>query len=295
MKKNGLFAAVLVLPFGVVSADENLFGYVKGAETLPAGAWEIYQWLTDRSDKGAGDYRAIDSKTEIEYGATDRLSLAGSFKMLQIDSSGLLIDGYLPKDESYGFRPSGIEASLKYNFLSAAKDDIGLATYVSFNYDWLDPHSGQDKDKYSVEVELLLQKYYLEGELIWVGNLAMESTYAKRGAIDNLPADFEWSTDPEIEWEWRLGTGLSYRFAPNWFVGAELNYETEFETEVGQERWSVFAGPTLHYGAEAWWATLSWMPQLRGGGEQYPGQRDTDLHLIEKTEQEIRFKLGFNF
>jgi len=27
-------------------ADENLLGYVKGAETLPAGAWEGYQILT---------------------------------------------------------------------------------------------------------------------------------------------------------------------------------------------------------------------------------------------------------
>jgi hypothetical protein len=92
-----------------------------------------------------------------------------------------------------------------------------------------------------------------------------------------------------------VGVGLAYRFAPRWFVGVETYYETEFETDVGQERWSWHAGPTLHYGDKAWWATLTWMPQLRGGGETYPEQTDTDLHLIEKTEQEIRLKLGYNF
>ena len=33
----------------------------------------------------------------------------------------------------------------------------------------------------------------------------------------------------------------------------------------------------------------------RGDGEQYAGQAGTALHLIEKTKQEARLKLGFNF
>jgi hypothetical protein len=98
-----------------------------------------------------------------------------------------------------------------------------------------------------------------------------------------------------MEIELKLGTGLTYRFAPKWYIGAEALYETEFETEVGQERWSWHAGPSLHYADRAWWATLTWMPQLRGGGETYPGQTDTDLHLIEKTKQELRVKVGYNF
>jgi hypothetical protein len=72
-------------------------------------------------------------------------------------------------------------------------------------------------------------------------------------------------------------------------------YEAEHETEVGRERWSIFAGPSIHYGGKKWWATLSWMPQIRGGGETYAGQTDMNLHLVEKTKQEVRFKVGFNF
>ncbi len=287
--------ATVLLVARAASADENLFGYVKGAETIPEGSWELYQWLTSRSGKGAGHYSALDARTEFEYGVTDRFSVSADLKLQSIDTSGLVIDGYLPQDVDYRLRFSGVEGSVKYNFLSPARDDFGLSTYVSLIYDRLDAHSGQDKDKYSLEAQLLAQKYFLEGQLVWVANIGTEATHATRGAIANLPADFEWPTAPEIEWEWMLGSGASYRFAPSWYIGVEVLYETEFETEVGQERWSVFAGPSLHYGTQRWWATLTWAPQITGGGEQYPGQADTDLHLIEKTEQEVRLKFGFNF
>lgn len=277
------------------AADENLFGYIKGAETIPRGSWEVYEWLTSRSGKGAGHYAALNSQTEIEYGVTNRFSVAGNVKLQSIDTSELVIDGYLPQDEDSGLRFSGIEGSVKYNFLSPALDDFGLSTYVSLVYDRLDPHSGQDKAAYSVEGTLLAQKYFFEGQLVWVANVGTEATRATRGPIENLSPGFDWPVDPEIEWEWTVGSGATYRFAPNWYIGLELIYQTEFETELGQERWSLFAGPSLHYGAQRWWATLTWTPQIRGGGEQYTGQTETDLHLVEKTEREVRFKFGFNF
>lgn len=293
LRKPLLIASLMAA--ATAGADENLFGYVKGAETLPKGSWEAYEIITNRNDKGQGEYDAWDSETKLEYGVTDRFSAEASVRLMSLDTSGLIIDGYLPKEKEFNLRTSGVEFAGKYNFLSPAKDDFGLAMYLSFDYDWIDRHSGQDKDTYSVELNLLGQKYFMEGQLIWVGNIAMETTYADRAEIDNLPEGFDWPTDPEMEIEWKFGTGLSYRFANNWYIGAEALYETEFETEVGQERWSVFAGPTLHYGGQQWWASLTWFKQLEGGGEMYEGQDDTDLHLIEKTEQEMRLKIGYNF
>lgn len=284
----------------IAFADENLFGYVKGAETLPKGTMELDQTLTYRDDKDVGSYHAWDSKTEIEYGVTDRFTAAGYLKMQSIDTSGIQIDAYIPGNESYGMRPSGVEAEFKYNFLSPAKDDFGLAGILALSYDWLDKHSGLDKDSYHIEGTLAAQKYYMEGQMVWAGNVGMEATYADRSALSaarlaTLPADFEWPTDPEMEIELTASTGLSYRFAPNWFIGGEVQYQTEFETEVGQERWSLFAGPTLHYGGEKFWATATWFPQLRGGGPEYAGQTDNNLHLIEKTKQEFRIKVGMDF
>jgi opacity protein-like surface antigen len=295
----------------VAHADENLFGYVKGSETLPAGASEAYFWLTHRFDKGQGEYSAYDTQLEYEYGVTSRFTASAALLGQSIDTSGLVIDAYLPGAESYGLKSSGIELKGKYNFLSAAMDPVGLSAEFELVQAWLDPHSGQDKDTTSFDVSFQLQKFFLDDQLIAVANAGLEGTYAKRASLDATTqasadlamqaltgdpgATFEWPVEPEMEIEFTLGLGLSYRFAPNWNIGVETQYQTEFETEVGQERWTWFAGPTLHYGSEKWWATLTWFEQLAGGREQYINQADANLHLIEKTEHEVRLKLGYNF
>lgn len=276
-------------------ADEGLLGRIKGSETLPKGVFELDQSVTYRSDKGAGHYEAYNTKTELEYGVTNKLTASAYIKMQSIDTSGLWVDGYIPGPENYSLKASGVEGTLKYNFLSPALDDFGLSGYFSLGYDWLDPHSGKDKDTTTMELQLLAQKYYMDGQLIWMGNAGVETTYADRASIVNLPDGFEWPTDSEMEIGFMVGTGVSYRFSDNWFIGAEVIYETEFETEVGQERFSWYAGPSIHYGSQDFWVTLSWLPQIYGGGEQFSTQDDKDLHLIEKTKQEYVFKFGIDF
>ncbi len=284
-------ATLLAFP---VHADENLFGYIKGSEVLPSGAWEFYQVVTQRSDKSVGDYTAYNTESELEYGVSDKFTLRGEIKGQSIDASGLIIDGYMPGDEQYGLKFQGGEISGKYNFLSPALDDFGLSMSAGLDYLVLDPHSGRDKDTISIDLEVQLQKYFLEGQLIWAANFGTEGTRATRKPIDDLPEDYEWPTEMEVEIEFWAGTALSYRFVPNWFIGLETLYETEYETEVAMERNSVFAGPSLHYGGKDYWFTLTYFDQLRGGGETFEGQKD-GLHLIEKTEQEVRLKIGFNF
>lgn len=292
--KSALVGA-LILSSSLAVAGESLFATVKSAEPLPDGASELYLKVKQRDDKGSGDYTAYDYTVEYEYGVTDSFTVAGALKAMSLDTSGLLIEGYLPKEEDFGFKTSGAEIELAYNFLKPALDDFGLSTSVSLDYGWLDPHSGQDKTTVSVELGLQLQKYLLDGQLIWGGNLNLESTWADRKAVANLPDDFEWPTDPEMELELSYSTGLSYRFAPNWFIGAEVQYQEEYETEVNRERWSWFAGPSIHYGGKSYWVNLSWLEQVKGGGEAYDDQPDTDLHLIEKTKSEVLLQVGFNF
>jgi hypothetical protein len=276
-------------------ADENLLGYTRGAETLPKGSGEFYQWFTQRSDKDAGHYRALDTKTEIEYGVTDRFQVSAELNGLAINTSGLLINGYLPGDNKTGLRARSLELGVKYNFLSPAKDDIGLSAIASLEFGRLDPHSGRKKSEVEMEVELQVQKYFMEGQLVWIGNIGGRAAREKRAAIANLPEGFDWPTDPEMELQTKLATGLSYRFAPGWYVGGELLRESEYETEVGLERWSLFGGPSIHYAGKQWWATITAFKQIRGGGEKYDGQIDQRLHLIEKTKNEVRVKLGYNF
>jgi len=295
MRKHVFLAAGLLAAALPAVADENLFGYVRGSEVLPKGSGEFYQWVTQRNNKGSGHYRAIDTKTEIEYGVTDRFQVSAEVNGLAVKSQGLQINGYLPKDIDSNLRVQGFEVAAKYNFLSPAKDDFGLSAYTSFEYGRLDVHSGQKKRELEFEAQLQAQKYFLEGQLTWVGNIGLRAAHEKRKAIADLPEDFEWPTDPEMEISTKVGTGLSYRFAPSWYAGVEALFENEYETEVGQERWSVFGGPSLHYGGKQWWATLTVFRQLRGGGERYDGQPASHLHLIERTKNELRLKVGYNF
>ena len=169
-----LLASALVLS-KVASADEGLFGYVKGAEPLPKGAWDGEQWFTWRGGKGQGSYNALDTKTEVEYGVTDRFSTGVAFYGLGINTSGLMIDAYLPGDKKYPWRPAGVEASVKYNYLSPAMDDIGLSQYTAFNYFWYDVNSGFRKNVYSFETILIAQKYFLDARLIAAANLGIEA------------------------------------------------------------------------------------------------------------------------
>lgn len=299
MNKKAASSVVLVAGvLGVTAsafADEGVFGYVRTAEILPKKEWDFEQWFTWRGDKGEGTYNALDTKTEFEYGFTDKLQGGAELYGLGINTSGLTIDAYLPKDESYPWKPAGVAAALKYNFLSPVKDSIGIAQYIELSYFWLDTNSGQAKDVWSIEGILIGQKYFLDGELNLAGNIGVEATTAKRQPIAGLPEDFEWPTHNEMEIELTLSAAISYRLAPRWFIGAEIFWQNEQETVVGTERWSLQLGPTLHYAAKSWWATLTWMPQVAGGGLTYPEQTNTNLHLIEKTAQEVRFKIGINF
>lgn len=292
---NAILLAGALAFSNAVLGDEGVFGYVRTAETLPKGEWDFEQWFTDRWDKSSGSYNALDTKTEVEYGFTDRLQASGELYGLGMHTSGLLIDAYIPKDESYPFKLAGAAATMKYNFLSPVKDAVGIAQYVELSYFWLDTNSGQKKNVYSIEAILIAQKYYMDGELNVAGNIGIEATSATRKPIDGLPDDFEWPTHPEMEIELTLSAAIGYRIAPRWFIGAEIVYQNEQETVVGTERWSLQLGPTLHYAAQKWWATLTWLPQVAGGGILFPEQTNNNVHLIEKTAQEVRLKIGINF
>lgn len=298
MNKTKLLSATLLSTLAFMpsaQAGENLLGYTSGAEPLPKGALELYQIFTHRSNKGQGTYTAIDSTTELEYGFSNRFSGSAALIGHSVDTQGLIIGGYLPQEKSLGLTISGIEAQLKYSFLTPALNDIGLSASFGIEYDTIDKHSGQDKNTLSANLGLQLQKYFMDGQLVWLGNADLETTHATRDPIEGINDEEEWPTKPEMELGIGMSTGLSYRFAPNWSIGAEAIYETEYETEVGQERWSLFAGPSLHYGSKHFWSTLTVLGQLSGGGESYVAQSDTNLHLIEKTKQEVKFKMGYNF
>ncbi|HEY5893283.1 MAG TPA: DUF6662 family protein [Chthoniobacterales bacterium] len=285
-----LLAAGILLALWPTSAqaDENLFGYAYGAETLPKGHWEVYNWATGRFNKGQGTYRALDLAQEFEYGITDRwqASFYVTERAHKIQGSAPIEDGEPEYPDRSSFKFQGLQLATKYMILSPFQAPVGLAVYGETGWSRNFKISGQQQDEYFFEGKIILQKNFLEDQLITVLNVTGEYELRRlRGESDQ---------DSEVEFE--VTSGVAYRVARNWYLGIEGRMHSEFPNSNfgdGWEHYAIFAGPVIHYGAKRWWATLTWLPQITG----WPNdpERSNNLHLDEHEKYEIRLKVGFNF
>lgn len=287
LRFSALAALLLTLSAPSIFADENLFGYTYGAETLPKGRWEFYNWATGRFGKGEGTYRALDLMQEFEYGITDRwqASFYITERAHKIRGSAPVEDGVPEYPDRSSFEFQGLQLASKYMILSPFKDAFGLAVYGEAGWSRHFKISGQQQDEYFFEGKLILQKNFLEDALVTALNITGEYEWRRiRG---------EPEFDSEVEFE--VTGGITYRFAPNWYFGVEARLHSEFPNSdfQGWEHYGIFAGPTLHYGAKRWWATLTWLPQITG----WPNdpERSNNLHLAEHERNEVRLKVGINF
>ena len=271
------------------SADENLFGYSYGAETQPKGTNEAYLWITDRRGKGEGHYDAQDYKLELERGLTNRLQAS-----VYLNFESHHIRGLEPEFEdvhrNFGF--NGLQASAKYMALSPYKDGIGLAFYVEPGWARIHKVSGEKRTEYELELKAILQKNFMDDRLIWTTNLTLEPEWEREKEVDEVTGEIEKEWEKELAVE--VTTGLAYRVAPNWYLGLEGRYHSEYPdwTEgLHREHYALFAGPSIHYGGKKWWFTATYLPQLYGS----PNEPGRSLHLEEHEKRELRLKIGYNF
>ena len=281
LRRTVLSALLLLAGLGLSApravADENLWGYVYGSDTLPKGRSEIYAWWTTRSDKADGEYRGTDVKFEFEHGFSDRFQSS-----LYLNYRGHHIEGVTGYDDLDVFGFDGAQVSMKYRLTSPYKDAIGLALYFEPGFSLRDKITGGRVQEWEFETKIIAQKNFMEDRLALATNLTVEQEFER----DKGTNDFE----GELIGEWT--TGLSYRFAPGWFAGGEVRAHTEFPDMdlANQEHAAWFAGPNLHYGTRKWWATVSVMPQIGG----WPHADGSKLHLDEHERIETRLKLGLN-
>lgn len=269
---------------GMASADENLLGYTVGADTLPQGTGEAYLFVTQHSGKRQGDYSAQYFRGELEYGFTDRLNGAVYLNAYRHDYSGDPVPGEIDGSRNE-IQFSGFSTELKYMVTSPYKDPIGIALYGEITYDTVDSLSGDAVDAWEFETKLILHKPYLDDRLNWVTNFEFEFEHESE------------DDESEIALAPRLRTGFSYRVANNWYLGAEGWVDMEVVKEEDEswafDHWDAFAGPSIHYGGQRWWATVTWAHQLAGSNEV--NSSETDFHLADHERDEIRLKLGYNF
>ncbi|MGC8697972.1 MAG: DUF6662 family protein [Halothiobacillus sp.] len=288
----GAFAPLMITP---AKADENLLGYTVGAETTPQGGNELYLWNTLHLGKRQGSYKADYFRLEYERGLTNDLSASFYLNGYSHNYSGSPVPGEI-EGALKQTKLSGFSVEMKKMLLSPYKDDLGVALYGELTYDTVDGITGAGIRGWELETKLILQKPFMDGQLQWLTNLELEAETAK----DNASGATESAIAP------RLRSGVSYRFAPNWSIGAEGWVDMEVlnaaanPDEPGSggwefDHWDFFAGPSIHYGAKNWWFTLTWAKQWAGSSEQVGFNNRTDLHLADHERNEVRLKVGYNF
>jgi opacity protein-like surface antigen len=288
-------------------ADEQIFNYTYGAEVMPEGTSQIYQWVTQRSEKAEGSYQATDYRTEYEYGLTNRLQLSlyldarshfieGSAPV-EDDGMGGSMDAYPDLNRKLGF--DGVAAAFKYNILSPyIGNGLGIAVYLEPGYSRIFKITGERMEQYSLEAKLIIQKNFLDDRLVTAINFTPE--FEKR-RFDNDPSR-SWGDEMAFE----VTAGASYLVAPKWYVGLETRYHSEYPSKMEndkfgenpkygtREHYAVFLGPTIHYATTKWWVTATWLPQLFGG---MPDMKSGPFkkHLNEHEKNEFRLKIAYNF
>jgi hypothetical protein len=169
----------VLLAFGEARADENLWGYLYGTDTLPKGGTELYNWLTLRTGKGKGTYRGWDEMLELEHGFTDRFQASFYLKgrAHRIDGGALEDDPDRELDRGLDF--NGVNLAFKYNLLSVYKDLFGLSVYLEPSYSRIDKISGERMNQFGLESKIILQKNFFDDQLAVAYNFTLEPEWSK--------------------------------------------------------------------------------------------------------------------
>ena len=281
-------------------ADEHFWAYARGAETLPRGRWQLYLSELAKVGKHEGTYLQTETYPEIEYGITSRWQVDVApivyyqrFKGINsepfTDANG---DARNLNQSSFG----GVDVETKYMLLSPYKEKFGLALGLEYEYRERYRIDGSKISQHSIVPKLYLQKNFLGDTLIVAGSLGVEFERRHFKDADN-------TLEEEISWDGAIG--VTYRFAPRWYVGVEGRVQADFleagfnsfdSPNFGRNfQYGVYVGPSLHYSTQRWWTTFSVLPQVFGGPERNEPSSTGGFHFEEHEKVHVRLEIGLNF
>jgi len=169
-----LGALVFISP--AVQAGEGNFGWIYTLDLQPKGSYEFEQRMQWNHRQEAGRYEDFDMRSEIEYGLSDNLQIAGYVNTNYVnanqndrfgETAGSRIPESIDTSKSYSkFRYESVAAELIWRITNPYTDWIGIGVYF-------EPTLGYDNK--SFEYRLLLQKNLMDDKLILASNLVFET------------------------------------------------------------------------------------------------------------------------
>ena len=297
MLASSLFIAA-TFHFSFAYAGEGVFGWIYSLDLQPKASLEFEQRLQLNQQQAAGTYEAWTARTELEYGLTNDLQIAGYINSYFTNAnqnytnpeacgnSSTCTAGYgVPEshDPATPYRKSGIEGgSLEaiYRITNPVTSPIGIGLY-------LEPTIGKNKNE--IEARLLLQSNFIDDRLIVAGNVVVANEQLKFIGNGNVP---ESMLDFLV--------GASYRFAPKWSAGVEARFHNDYSSYnlQNQVQKATFIGPNIHYASKDWWVTGAWRYQLNGntcmgdGTAECSNARVWDSHSVNEFIVKVGFPLS---
>jgi len=289
---------VTAFHFSVAYAGEGVFGWIYSLDLQPKASLEFEQRLQLNQQQAAGTYEAWTARTELEYGLTNDLQIAGYINSYFTNAnqnytnpeacgnSATCTAGYgVPEshDPASPYRKSGIEGgSLEaiYRITNPVTSPIGIGLY-------LEPTIGKNKNE--IEARLLLQSNFIDDRLILAGNVVVANEQLKFIGNGNVP---ESMLDFLV--------GASYRFAPKWSAGIEARFHNDYSSYnlQNQVQKATFVGPNIHYASKDWWVTGAWRYQINGntcmgdGTAECSNARVWDSHSVNEFIVKVGFPLS---
>ncbi len=242
------------------AASERRFTYTYESLVLNPGHLELEPWTTFRG--GREDlYLRFEERIELEIGVFENVQMAWYLNGKAVTEA---TGGLLKKEFEFG----GVSNEWKWKLLDPVADPVGLALYG----EWTAAPSEAE-----LEAKVIVDKRF--GDVIVAANLVGEIEW-------ELESPDEIAQELVIE----VDGGLAYLVTPEFGLGLELRNHTVFAGE-GFEHSVVYAGPTLSYAAERWWAAFSVLPQVVDlGGLGTPQLQD----LAHAERINARILLGFD-
>jgi hypothetical protein len=235
-----LLSLALLSFCSTASANDRRFVYSYETTPLAKGALEFEPWFTYKHLSDANEW---EFRYELEYGVTDKLTLAAYL------SDWSIVDPKHGKSEA-SWNTAGIEAI--YSLSDPNTDWLGSAIYGEV---LIGPET------FSIETKLLLQKNF--GPIAIVYNAIVE-------------AEWEGSDYQERVGNWENTLGISYSFNPKFSLGFEAVHESSFEDWSGSGNHRFYIGPNVAYRAKNFWATVAGLAQI----SDVDGEPDAQVRLI---------------
>jgi hypothetical protein len=285
------FILATTLHFSFAHAGEGVFGWIYTLDLQPKGKLEFEQRLQLNQQQAVGTYEAWTARSELEYGLTNDLQVAGCINSYYTNASQNYTNpeacGHEPTctggyavpsshDPASPFRKGGIEGiSLEaiYRLTNPVTSPVGVGFY--FEPTW-------GKNKNELAARLLLQSNFIDDRLILASNVVVANECLKFIENGNVP---ESMLD--------ILVGASYLFAPKWSAGVEARFHNDY-SELNlrnQVQRATFVGPNMHYAAKDWWVTGAWRYQLAGGEAECSNARVWDSHTVNEFIVKVGFPL----